>query len=103
MPIKKRPTRKSASRRKATEERELEKLVRDGVEEFMLRDATIYDFVSMIRSAGKQIPVAPHPLTQAVFSRIVKAAVKKRREVASVKESRTATRKAAKPTKRRKR
>ncbi|MBI5470791.1 MAG: hypothetical protein HY961_00455 [Ignavibacteriae bacterium] len=75
-------TRKSVrpTRRGQADAQQLEKLVRAGVEQFMLRDATIYDFLKMLRSASRRESVAPHPLTRGVFSKIVKEAIKKRRQ-----------------------
>jgi len=69
--------RRKAKRRSPRDEREIEQLVRDGVERFMLKKATIADFLKTIRSADKQDSVSPHPLTRAVFSRIVKQATTK--------------------------
>lgn len=69
--------RKKAKRRSPRDEREIEQLVRDGVERFMLRKVTIADFLKTIRSAAKKDSVSPHPLTRSVFSKIVKEATTK--------------------------
>jgi hypothetical protein len=45
----------------------------------MLTDATISDFQKMLRSAAKNSRTAPHPLTGAAFSTIVKEALRKKR------------------------
>jgi hypothetical protein len=44
----------------------------------MLKRATIDEFRNMLRSAARSGAHAPHPLTRAVFSKIVKEAVRKR-------------------------
>ena len=56
---------------------EIENLVRAGVERFMFKDATIDDFLKTIRAASSKEGSFPHPLTRAVFSRIVSEATKK--------------------------
>jgi hypothetical protein len=61
----------------------LEELVKAGVEKFMLKDSTIYDFMKALRSTEKRANVTPHPLTRDVFSRIVKEAVLKKKQQAS--------------------
>jgi len=44
----------------------------------MLKRATINEFRNMLRSATRTGADTPHPLTRAVFSKIVKEAVRKR-------------------------
>lgn len=58
--------------------RDIEKLVRAGVERFILKDASIYDFTRMLRSAAGG-GASPHPLTKSVFLRIVRDAIRKRK------------------------
>lgn len=81
VPGKKRPTQTQSRKKPRTHSKlydgEIEKLVKVGVERFMLKGATIADFLKTIRSAAKREGVSPHPLTRAVFSRIVKNAIKK--------------------------
>jgi DNA-binding NarL/FixJ family response regulator len=72
------PTRRKWSKNSRKYEKEVEALVKAGVERFMLKDATIADFLKTIRSAARRESISPHPLTRSVFSRIVKAAIKKR-------------------------
>jgi hypothetical protein len=59
-------------------EAEMLALVRKGVKNFIFEKATIRDFLNGLRdiSAGKTYP---HQLTQAVFTKIVREAVKKRK------------------------
>jgi hypothetical protein len=80
-PIKRANQKRVQTRTKRGSKRyELEKLVRAGVERFMLEDATIFDFLRTIRSAAKRESISRHPLTRSVFSRIVKQAIKKREQ-----------------------
>jgi DNA-binding NarL/FixJ family response regulator len=74
------PATKKWSRKSRKYENEVEALVKAGVERFMLKDATIDDFLKMIRSAAKRESASPHLLTRAVFSRIVKAAIRKKEQ-----------------------
>jgi DNA-binding NarL/FixJ family response regulator len=60
--------------------KELENLVRVGVESFILKDATMDEFLRTMRSAAKKESVYSHQLTRSVFSRIVKQAIRKRKQ-----------------------
>jgi DNA-binding NarL/FixJ family response regulator len=64
-------------------------MVKTGVERFMLKDATIADFMKMIRSAAKRESDSPHPLTRSVFSKIVKAAIRKREQQKTDEKAKT--------------
>ena len=67
--------RKSASRK----EDEILALVRAGVERFILKDAPIGDFQRTVRAATKKGELSQHPVTGAVFRRIVREAIRERR------------------------
>jgi hypothetical protein len=58
-------------------EKEIENLVKAGVERFMFKDATIFDFLKTIRAASTKKGFSPHPLTRAVLSKIVNQAIEK--------------------------
>jgi DNA-binding NarL/FixJ family response regulator len=60
-------------------EAEILKLVRDGVERFILRKATVEDFFRTIRAVTENEKLYSHQLTRSVFSRIVKEAIRKRK------------------------
>jgi DNA-binding NarL/FixJ family response regulator len=49
--------------------------VKEGVSGFILKDATLNDFLNTIRSVAKGIKVLPPPLTGSLFSQIVEHAV----------------------------
>lgn len=49
--------------------------VKEGVSGFILKDATLTDFLSTIRSVAKGIKVLPPPLTDSLFSQIVEHAL----------------------------
>lgn len=51
--------------------------VRAGVSGFMLKDATVADFLHTIRSVAKGVKVLPPPLTGSLFSQIVEHALQK--------------------------
>ena len=53
-------------------------LVREGVRRFILKDAPIGDFQKAIRTAAKRGEGSSHPLTRAVFRRIVRSAIHER-------------------------
>jgi DNA-binding NarL/FixJ family response regulator len=59
-------------------EQELLEIVRTGVERFILKDATVEEFLKMIRSLTEKENAYSHQLTRNAFSRIVKQAIKKR-------------------------
>ena len=66
--------------RPAVMRKELENLVRVGVESFILKDATMDEFLRTMRSAAMKESVYSHQLTRSVFSRIVKQAIRKRKQ-----------------------
>ena len=53
-------------------------LVRAGVERFILQDAPIGSFQKAIRAAARKGETSSHPLTAAVFRRIVRQAIRER-------------------------
>ena len=53
-------------------------MVKAGVEQFILKEATIDDFFRTLRSAAGRNYVYSHQLTQSLFSKIVRQALKKR-------------------------
>jgi len=65
-------------RRSAKADREILVLVRSGVERFILKNATVEDFLKTIRVVGDDEKAYSHQLTRSVFSRIVHEAIKKR-------------------------
>jgi hypothetical protein len=48
------------------------------VERFILKNATVEDFLRAMRAVGKNEKVYAHQLTRSVFARIVKEAIRKR-------------------------
>jgi DNA-binding NarL/FixJ family response regulator len=61
-----------------------------GCSGFILKDATLEDFVSTIRSVARGIPVLPPPLTGTIFSHVAQQAV--RRDPGALREAVTMTR-----------
>jgi two-component system nitrate/nitrite response regulator NarL len=61
-----------------------------GCSGFIMKDATLDDFVSTIRSVAQGIPVLPPPLTSTIFSHIAQQAV--RRDPVAVREAVSMTR-----------
>jgi DNA-binding NarL/FixJ family response regulator len=59
-------------------EQELLITIRTGIERFILKDATVEEFLKMIRALDEKESAYSHQLTKKVFSDIVKQAVKKR-------------------------
>jgi DNA-binding NarL/FixJ family response regulator len=59
-------------------EKELLQLVQTGVEQFILKHATVEEFLKMTRALAEKEKVYSHQLTKSVFSRIVRDAVRKR-------------------------
>ncbi len=57
---------------------EIEQLVKAGVDRFILKDATIAEFMKTIRTASKKEYVYAHQLNKTRFLQIVKAAIQKR-------------------------
>ena len=57
---------------------EVERMVKEGVEQFILKEATIDDFLRTLRSAAGDNYVYSHQLTQSLFSKIVRQALMKR-------------------------
>jgi len=68
----------SGKLRSAKAEEEILALVRTGVERFILKNATVEDFLRTMRAVAEQEKVYSHQLTRSVFSRIVKEAIRKR-------------------------
>jgi len=68
----------SAKTRSAQAEKEILRLVRTGVERFILKRATVDEFVTTIRSLTKVNTPYVHPLTKSAFAKIVKDAIRKR-------------------------
>jgi DNA-binding NarL/FixJ family response regulator len=60
------------------EEEEILELVRTGVEKFILKKATIEDFLRTIRAVSEKEKIYSHQLTRSAFSKIVKEAIRKR-------------------------
>jgi DNA-binding NarL/FixJ family response regulator len=50
--------------------------VKEGVAGFILKDASLKDFLQTIRTVAKGIKVLPPPLTESLFSQIVEHALK---------------------------
>jgi two-component system, NarL family, nitrate/nitrite response regulator NarL len=61
-----------------------------GCSGFILKDATLDDFVSTIRSVAQGIPVLPPPLTSTIFSHVAQHAL--RRDPGTVREAVSMTR-----------
>lgn len=59
-------------------EKELLKLVQNGVEQFILKHATVEEFLKMTRALAEKEKVYSHQLTKSIFSKIVRDAVRKR-------------------------
>jgi hypothetical protein len=57
---------------------ELLQLVQTGVEEFILRHATVEEFMKMTRALAEKENLYSHQLTKSIFSKIVKQAIMKR-------------------------
>jgi DNA-binding NarL/FixJ family response regulator len=75
-----RPKRTGASKlRSGKAEEEILELVRIGVERFILKKATIEDFLRTIRAVSEKEKIYSHQLTKSVFSKIVKEAIRKRK------------------------
>ena len=77
------PARQTTHAKKKTAhqvEKELLKLVKKGVEQFILKHATVEEFLEMTRALAEKEKVYSHQLTKAVFSRIVKEAVRRRNQ-----------------------
>jgi DNA-binding NarL/FixJ family response regulator len=55
---------------------EVAEFVKEGVSGFILKDATLDDFLRAIRSVAKGVKVLPPPLTGSLFSHIVEHALK---------------------------
>jgi hypothetical protein len=69
------PTNKKPARQV---EAELLKLVQTGVEQFILKHATVEEFLKMTRALAEKEKVYSHQLTRSIFSKIVRDAVRKR-------------------------
>lgn len=54
---------------------EVVEFVRAGVAGFILKDATLHDFLHTIRSVAKGVKVLPPPMTSSLFSQIVEHAL----------------------------
>jgi DNA-binding NarL/FixJ family response regulator len=67
-------------RRGATEHDDVLELVRQGVRRFILKDAPIGDFRRAVRAAARKGELSSHPLTGVVFRRIVKEAIRERKD-----------------------
>jgi D-mannonate dehydratase len=65
----------------------LQSLVKDGVEEFILRHATIDEFWKSMHSASRKEKVYAHQLTGSVLERIVKLAVRQRKKELAVRHN----------------
>ena len=59
-------------------EKEILQLVRTGVERFILRNATMEEFLRTTRAVAEKEEVYAHQLTRSVFAKIVKEAIRKR-------------------------
>jgi len=55
---------------------ELVEFVKEGVAGFILKDATLDDFLDTIRSVAKGIKVLPPPLAGSLFSQVVERAIR---------------------------
>jgi Na+-transporting NADH:ubiquinone oxidoreductase subunit NqrA len=69
---------RAVTRRPGMPERELLEFVRTGVEKFILNKVTVEDFFTALRAAADREKNYSHQLTRPVFSRIVRAAIRKR-------------------------
>lgn len=72
------PRRAKPARHPLGKKAEIERLVQEGVDRFILKDATIADFMKTIRTASKKEYVYAHQLDKSRFLQIVKAAIQKR-------------------------
>jgi hypothetical protein len=68
----------SLRRRSPKAEAEILLLVRTGVRKFILEKATILDFLDGLREISTRTKGHPHQLTKAVFTKIVREAIRKR-------------------------
>jgi DNA-binding NarL/FixJ family response regulator len=59
-------------------EKEIFDLVRAGIERFILKNATVEDFLRTIRAVAEEEKTYAHQLTRSVLSTIVKEAIRKR-------------------------
>jgi hypothetical protein len=59
-------------------EKEFLATVQTGIEHFILKDATVEEFQKMMHAVDEKEKAYSHQLTQNVFSKIVKQAIKKR-------------------------
>lgn len=59
-------------------EREILRLVRSGVERFILKNATVEDFFVIMKAVEEKEKIYSHQLTKSVLSGIVKEAIRKR-------------------------
>jgi DNA-binding NarL/FixJ family response regulator len=77
---------RNAKRRKAASRKtgEVLDLVRAEVERFILKDAPIGEFQRAVRTAAKKGELSHHPLTAAVFRRIVKQAIQEQKRRSKV-------------------
>lgn len=61
--------------------------IREGVERFILKDATVEEFLAMVRALSEKENSYSHQLTKGIFSQIVKQAIKKRNQRLKKRES----------------
>jgi DNA-binding NarL/FixJ family response regulator len=61
-------------------EKEILALVRAGVERFILKNASVEDFYKTIQAVTDKEKNYSHQLTRSVFARIVKQAIRKRKQ-----------------------
>ncbi len=54
---------------------EVAEFVKEGVSGFIMKDATLHDFLNTIRTVAKGVKVLPPPLTSTLFSHIVEHAL----------------------------
>ncbi|MDL1892736.1 hypothetical protein FBQ87_07585 [Sphingobacteriales bacterium CHB3] len=82
MPVKKSSGRHHKPEKKTSrpnKRKSIEDFVKEGVERFIMRESTIEDFLKTMRSASGKGFAYTHQLTQEVFSKIVKEAIRKRK------------------------
>jgi DNA-binding NarL/FixJ family response regulator len=78
-PLKPGPTRGASSKlRVERAKKEFIDLVRTGIEGFILKNATVEDFLRTIRGVAEEEEIYAHQLTSSVLSAIVKDALRKR-------------------------
>ena len=70
--------RTASKQRSENADEEILRLVRTGVENFVLQHSTIQEFLTALREITDREDAFSHPLTKAAFSRIVKEAIRKR-------------------------